>query len=69
MEKVVNRSAPSIGVALAYFIIVLYAVPNGYILEDNQVEAVAMGSIVLANIVMEFKSFITWAGSLFKKEE
>ena len=68
MSAVVNKSAPTIGVAIAYFAIILYAVPQGYINEANQVEAVAMGSVIVTNIVMELKALFSWFGSLFKKE-
>ena len=68
-ESAINKSAPSIGVAISYFAVILYAVPKGYIMEINQVEAVAMGSIVIANIVMELKVLFSWIGSFFNKED
>ena len=69
MSVAVNKSAPSIGVAIAYFAVTLYAVPKGYITEANQVEAVAMGSIVIANIVIEIKVFFNWIALLFSNKE
>ena len=68
MSAVVNKSAPTLGVAIGYFAITLWAVPKGYIAEINQVEAVAMAGIVTTNIIMEVKGFFRWIGSFYRRE-
>ena len=69
MSQAVNKSAPTLGVAIGYFAITLWAVPQGYISEANSVEAVAMAGIVTTNIIMELKALFGWIGSFFNKKE
>ena len=67
MGQTVNRSAPSIGNAVAYFAI-LYLVLEGYIPEKYHVEAVAMAGAIFGNIVMDTKAFFRWVGTLIEKK-
>lgn len=69
MSAVVNKSAPTMGVAIAYFAITLYLVPEGHISAANQVEAVAMGSVVVTNIIMELRAFLGWMGAFFVRDK
>jgi len=64
----VNRSAPTLGVAIGYFAITLWAVPKGYVMPEHSVEAVAMAGVVTTNLIMEVKSFARWVASMVKKE-
>ena len=66
MSQVVNKSAPTLGVALGYFIVMLWAVPQGHIAEPHAVEAVAMAGVVTTNIIMEIKGFFAWIGSFYR---
>lgn len=68
MSQTVNRASPTLGMALGYFII-LWAVMNGHIQEAHQPEAVAMAGVVVTNIIMEFKGFLGWVGSLISKDK
>lgn len=68
MPTTANRASPTLGMALGYFL-VLYAVLNGHIPEDHQPEAVAMAGVVATNLIMEFKGFVRWVGSLIKKDK
>jgi hypothetical protein len=69
MQQAINKSAPTMGVAIAYFAITLYLVPKGYITEANQVEAVAMGSVIVTNLIMELKAFLGWMGAFFVRDK
>lgn len=68
MTTATNRSAPTLGVALGYFVITLWAVPNGHISPEHSVEAVAMAGVVTTNVIMEVKGFFKWVGSFYRKE-
>ena len=68
MPTAVNRASPTLGMALGYFL-VLFAVLQGHIPEQHQPEAVAMAGVVATNLIMEFKGFLRWVGSLIKKED
>ena len=65
MDQTINRGAPTFGVALTYFIIMMWAIPHGYIGEPHAVEAVAMGSVIVTNIIMETRSLLGWVGAFF----
>ncbi len=71
MSAVINKSAPSFGGALGYFVITAYAIPNGYLDADFVAEGVVMAGIICTNLIMELKAFLGWMGAFFvrKKEE
>jgi hypothetical protein len=70
MKQIVQRTAgPALGVALGYFAVVLWAVPNGYVVEANQTEAAAMAGVVGVHVINELYGFFSWIGSLFVKKE
>ena len=65
MSQTVNRTAPTLGNAVAYFVI-LYLVLEGHIPEKYHVEAVAMAGAVLGNVIMDTKAFFRWVGGLIE---
>lgn len=67
MSTAINRGAPSFGGAIGYFVITMYAIPQGYLTEEYVAEGVVMSGIICTNIIMELKVFFSWVGSLFKK--
>ena len=67
MQGAINKSAPTLGVALGYFIVMMWAVPAGHIQVDHQVEAVAMAGVLATNVIMETKVFFRWVGSFYRK--
>ena len=69
MSQVVNRGAPTLGGAIGYFAITLWAVPDGHLAPEHVAEGVVMAGIVATHIIMELKVFFRWVGSLFKKKE
>jgi len=58
-----------VGGALGYFVVTMWAIPEGYISQQNVAEAVVFAGILSTNILMELKVFVSWVGSLFKKKE
>ena len=74
MSTVINKGAPALGGALGYFIVTLYAVPEGLLAAEFVAEGVVMSGIICTNVIMELKVFFAWVGSLIsslvkKKEE
>jgi len=69
MSTAVNKSAPTFGGAIGYFVITMYAIPEGLISEQYIAEGVVMAGIICTNIIMELKQFFTWIGSLFSKKK
>ena len=68
MQSTINRASPTLGMALAYFIIVAWAQPQGYIPEGNGEEAVAMAGVIVTNLIMETKAFLGWVGAFFVRD-
>lgn len=69
MSVIVNKSAPTLGGAVGYFAVVMWAIPEGYIEAKHVAEAVVFAGIVATNIIMELKVFFMWIGSLFNKKD
>ena len=67
MQGAINKSAPTLGVALGYFIVMMWAVPAGHIQPTHQVEAVAMAGVLATNVIMDMKVFFWWVGSFIRK--
>jgi hypothetical protein len=68
MSTVINKSAPSFGGAIGYFIITAYAIPNGYLDPNFVAEGVVMAGIICTNIIMELRAFIAWTGAFFIRD-
>jgi hypothetical protein len=68
MNQAINRGAPTVGGAIGYFLITMYAVPEGMLAEQYVAEGVVFAGIIVTNILMELKAFCLWIGSLFKKK-
>lgn len=66
MSQVEKIAAPTVGTAIAYFL-VLWAVMLGWIPDDNQAEAVAMGGAVVTFLLLQLGAFFRWAGRLIER--
>ena len=69
MQDTINRASPALGAAIGYFVIKLWAIPNGHVNDIDAVEASLMAGVLASHLVMEFKIFIKWVGTFFTPEE
>ena len=67
MSEIATKSAPTLGGAAAYFII-LYFVVQGTIPEQYHTEAVAMAGVAFTHIFWELGAFRTWLVRMVEKK-
>ena len=63
-----NKASPTLGMAMGYFIVVAWAVPNEHLMVEHQTEAVAMAGVVVTNVIMELRAFLAWMGAFFARD-
>lgn len=68
MQQALNKSAPTFGGAIGYFVITAWAIPNGYLQEMYVAEGVVMAGIICTNIIMELRAFLGWVGAFFVRD-
>ena len=70
MKEIIQRATgPSIGIALGYFVVVLWLVPSELVQVEDKAEAVAMAGIIGVHFINELRGFFSWVGSFFKKDK
>lgn len=61
-----QRSAPSVGNAVAYFLI-MYLIYKGIVPEETRTEAALMAGAIVSHLMMELRGIVSFIGGLIKK--
>lgn len=67
MNEGTKVTAPVIGNAIAYFIII-YLAQGSEVVVENTPEAVAMGGAIVTYVLMQFNKIVSWTGGLISSK-
>lgn len=63
-----RATAPGIGAAIGYFVVLYVTGKNGWLTAEHQTEAVAFAGAIFTHILIEGRSFVSWVRELIERK-